>query len=256
MVTPHVSSAAPFPRRHLGAWRALLAAACACFVARPAAAQCIVSTIAGGGTSGSLLGSAGGLGTAALFSSPWGVAVDADGTLWVADYNNHKIRRVTPSGAVTTVAGGGVIGNLTGSLDGTGTAALFSYPIGVAVDKNGTLYVVDQGNNKLRRITPGGAVTTLAGGNTTGVQAGNVDGVGTAAMFHLPRSITIDSNGTLYVADSGNSKLRRIMPSGAVSTVAGGGASGVVDGIEDGVGTAALFFTPYGVAVDANGTLS
>lgn len=114
------------------------------------AAQCLVKTFAGGGASGTESGAVDGTGTAALFSNPYGIAAGADGTLFVADQVNGKIRRVSSSGVVTTLAGGGASGAESGAIDGTGTAALLFYPFGVAVDySNSTLFVADAYNHCL-----------------------------------------------------------------------------------------------------------
>ena len=144
---------------------------------------------------------------------------------------------------VTTLAGSGDYG----SVDGTGTAASFNSPYGVAVDSSGNVYVADSGNHKIRKITSAGVVTTLAG---TG-ERGSVDGTGTAASFDLPWGVAVDSSGNVYVADVRNHKIRKITPTGVVTTFAGTGELGSVDGM----GTAANFNYPRGVAVDSSGNV-
>jgi serine/threonine-protein kinase len=204
--------------------------------------SCIVSTLAGSGSSGS----ADGAENEASFYEPSGVAVDSSGNVYVADSENYKIRKITPAGVVTTLAGSGV----SGSDDGTGTAASFSYPRGVAVDSSGNVYVADSG--KIRKITPAGVVTTLAGGGGSEWGGrGSADGTGTAASFNFPTGLAVDSIGNVYVADSGNNKVRKITPAGVVTTLAGSGISGS----DDGTGTAASFNRPEGVAVDSSGNL-
>ena len=207
----------------------------------------IVSTYAGTGASGYINGTA----SAASFSNPSGVAVDVTGNVFVADFANHKIRKITPSGIVSTFAGSTT--NLSGSVDGTGTSARFNNPTGIAVDASGNVFVADRNNNKIRKITPNGVVTTFAGIGT----AGSTDGLGTVATFQTPSGVTVDGSGNIYVAEyninnptTGN-KIRKITPDGVVSTLAGNG----IDGSADGFGTAASFNKPFGVAVDALGTV-
>ncbi|MDD2699058.1 MAG: BspA family leucine-rich repeat surface protein, partial [Arcobacteraceae bacterium] len=197
-----------------------------------------VTTFAGDGTAGSTDG----IGATAQFNSPSGVAVDSSGNVFVADYINHKIRKITPDGNVSTFAGSGT----DGFADGTGTAAQFNYPYGVAVDSNGNVYVADVYNNKIRKITPDGNVSTFAGSGTDGF----ADGSSTTAQFNHPRGVAVDSNGNVYVADVYNNKIRKITPDGNVSTLAGS-----TSGFADGTGTAAKFNFPSGVAVDSNGNV-
>ena len=161
----------------------------------------VVSTLAG--TAG-VRGSADGTGSAAQFNNPSGVAVDSSGNVYVANQNSSTIRKVTPGGVVTTLAGTAYVG---GSADGTGSAALFSYPCGVAVDSSGNVYVADQNSSTIRKVTPGGVVTTLAG--TAGVY-GSADGTGSAAQFNEPRGVAVDSSGNVYVADKNNFTIRKL----------------------------------------------
>jgi sugar lactone lactonase YvrE len=186
-----------------------------------------------------------GTGTAARFKYPSGVAVDASGNIYVADTYNHRIRKITPTGVVTTLAGSGI----PGSADGSGTSANFFYPQGVAVDGSGNVYVADTNSHLIRKITPTGVVTTLAG--TEGTNGGFVDGLGTSAQFTNPHSLAVDASGNIYVADTGNNCIRKITPTGVVTTLAGSGIAGFADGI----GTSAQFKTPCGVAVDGSGNV-
>lgn len=177
-----------------------------------------VSTLAGGGG----LGYADGVGTSAMFRKPSGVTIDADGNLYVTDTNNHRIRKVTPEGVVTTVAGSGVIA----FADGTGSAAAFSYPASAAVDPEGNIIIADTNNHRIRKMTPAGEVTTLAG---TGA-VGKDDGPALEATFYGPVGVTVDDAGNVYVADFGNNKFRKISSTGEVTTLAGSGELGNLDG--------------------------
>ena len=211
----------------------------------------VVATLAG--LAGSV-GSADGSGLAARFYYPCGVAVDSAGNTYVADWFNCTIRKVTPAGVVTTLAGQA---GSSGSADGTGNAARFLQPCGVAVDSAGKVYVADLGNNTIRKVTPDGVVTTLAG------QAGNsgsADGTGNAARFFQPSDVAADATGNVYVADGGNNTIRKVTPAGVVTTLAGN--SSIKDqygdpagGFADGTGSAARFNYPRGVALDSAGVL-
>jgi sugar lactone lactonase YvrE len=203
----------------------------------------VVTTLAG---SVGLSGSADGTGAAARFSYPTGVAVDGAGNVYVADYYNDTIRKVTPAGVVTTLAG---TAGQYGSADGTGATARFSYPTGVAVDGAGNVYVADSDNNTIRKVTPAGVVTTLAGSSG---QQGSADGTGAAASFYNPRGVAVDGSGNVYVADSDNNTIRKVTPAGVVTTLAGSSGQ---RGSADGAGAAASFYNPTGVAVDGAGNV-
>ncbi len=189
-----------------------------------------VSTLAGNG-----LGFADGTGTAALFQNPSGLTTDGT-NLYVADRGNNKIRKIVIStGAVTTLAG-----NTSGSADGTGTAALFNFPQGIATDGT-NLYVSDTFNHRIRKIVIStGVVTTLAG-NTNSF----ADGTGTSALFSSPNGLTTEGT-NLYVADTGNHRIRKIVISTGVVTTLAGNTSGTTDG----TGTGALFNGPTGILTD------
>ena len=199
----------------------------------------VVTSLAGSGTQGSMDGT----GTAASFNQPTGVAVDASGNVYVADTQNSKIRKISSSGVVTSLAGSGT----QGSTDGTGTAASFNQPTGVAIDASGNVYVADIDNNKIRKISSSGVVTTLAGSGTSG----STDGAGMGASFSMPRGVVVDASGTVYVADFGNKKIRKISSDGVVTTLAGSGTVGSTDG----AGTVASFNYPAGIAIDTSGTV-
>ncbi|MBC7388717.1 MAG: SMP-30/gluconolactonase/LRE family protein [Opitutaceae bacterium] len=199
----------------------------------------LVSTLAGS----RIQGSANGQGSEASFNSPNGVAVDADGNVYVADYGNRKIRKITPTGIVSTLAGSG----LEGSVDGIGITASFIRPSSIAVDATKNVYVTDESNHKIRKISSSGFVSTLAGSGSIG----STDGQGTAASFYYPNGIAVDAYGNIYVGDTDNEKIRKISPTGLVTTLAGFG----VPGSTDENGTLATFNSPQGVAVDAKGNL-
>ena len=214
-----------------------------------------VITLAGGSTTGTTSGSTNGVGSAALFRNPQGVALDASGNVIVADFNNHMVRLIFPNRTVITLAGGSTTGVASGIANGIGTAALFYNPAGVAVDSSGCVIVADQYHHKIRLIYPNLTVITLAGGSTTGVASGFADGVGTAALFFNPIAVAVDSSGTVIVADPNNHKVRLIYPNRTVVTIAGGSTTGTASGSSNGVGTAALFNWPYSVAVDSAGNV-
>jgi sugar lactone lactonase YvrE len=185
-------------------------------------------------------------GLTARFNFPVGIASDSAGNLYVADRNNSTIRKISVTGVVTTLAGAP---QQTGSVNATGSAARFNLPSGVAADAAGTVYVADTANHTIRRISPAGAVTTIAG---DAMNNGSNDGQGTAARFNSPSSVAVDSAGNLYVADTLNYAVRRITPTGTVSTIAGKlGVPGYVDG----TGTEAQFIKPEGITVDNVGNV-
>jgi len=184
-------------------------------------------------------GSADGTGSAARFSWPQGIGVDAEGNVYVADAGNFTVRKITPAGLVTTLAG---MAGSSGSTEGLGDVARFSNLAGLALDAVGTIYVSAGG---IRKITPAGLVSTLAGGTW-----GSADGQGSAAAFNGSQGLAVDTDGNVYVADNLNYTIRKITPTGLVSTLAGrAGKSGSTDGL----GSAAAFYSPLGVAVDAAG---
>jgi hypothetical protein len=211
-----------------------------------------ITTIAGrAGTSGSKDGTNG----AAEFNLPTGMAIDSETNLYVPDYNNQTIRKLTSIGTnwvVTTIAGRA---GVSGSVDGTGSAARFNEPDGTAVDSATNIYVVEYGNNILRRVAPVGTnwvVATIAGlaGNP-----GSADGTGIEARFNGPNNVTVDEAGNLYVADGNNDTVRKVMLVGTnwvVTTIAGRAGS---PGSSDGTNGTARFNQPEGVAVDNAGNI-
>jgi len=247
-----------------------------------------VTTLAGNGTNGYIDGPA----ANAEFYGPQGSAFDSQGNLYVADYGNSVIRKITPAGVVSTYAGNGTAGYLDTTLT---TAAEFSSPSSLAIDTKGNMFIADPGNNLVRKISYTGVVTTLAG-IPTNPSAGYVDATGALAAFSTPNSIIVDASGNLYVADVGNFALRKVAPGGIVTTLIGGpsqptvlnlpsnlaidktGNIYIVDeggrvleyttnnilyvlagsetaGFTNGTGASAQFNKPQGIAVDANGNI-
>lgn len=236
------------------------------------------ATVFAGGT----VGFTNGTGTAAQFNQPYSITIDASGNLYVGDRINNAIRKISPAGVVTTLAGNGT----PGFADGTGSAARFSEPLGVTVDASGNVYVADYINNALRKVTPAGVVTTLASVSTifgvavdaagniycaqytnqvvskyssTGVYSviagqggigGTDDGIGTAAKFYFPAGITVDASGNLYVTETLNNRVRKITPAGVVTTLAGNTA-----GFADGASNAVLFDSPIALTGDFSNNL-
>ena len=207
----------------------------------------VVTTLAG--TAGTI-GFADGPAATAKFWSPSGVAVDTAGNVYVADTNNNRIRKITPAGVVSTLAGSST--GASGFTDGTGSAASFNYPNDVALDTAGNLYVADWSNNAIRKITPGGVVSTVAGGGVWAV--GSTNGAAASATFNAPRGVAVDTAGNVYVADTGNHLIRKIA-AGQVTTFAGSTLSGVFGGFANGTGTASMFDSPMDVAVDGAGNV-
>jgi sugar lactone lactonase YvrE len=206
----------------------------------------VVSTLAG---SAGISGAVDGPGGTARFRFPGGVAVDGSGNVYVADTSNHTIRKITPAGVVGTLAG---MAGVLGQTDGTGTAARFNSPQGVAVDGSGNVYVADSSNCTVRKITSAGVVSTPAG---TPLSCTFADGTGGVARFSLPQAIASDALGNLYVADTFNQIIRKVVVSGLFGTVTTLAGSAGMPSFADGIGNVARFNTPQGVAVDGAGNL-
>jgi len=202
-----------------------------------------VTTLAGSTVS---RGNVDGNGSSATFSSPTSLCQDTAGNYYVSDALSDTVRKITANGTVSTLAGSaGVAGNS----DGVGAGARFNHPTGIAVDGSGNVYVADTTNNTVRKVSPAGAVSTIAG--LPGV-SGSQDGAGTGALFNNPSGLAADSYGNVYVADTGNSVIRKITPSGLVTTIAG--LPGIA-GLMDGVGSKAWFNQPKGLVLKSNGIL-
>jgi len=207
----------------------------------------IITTVAGNGTPGY-----NGDGIAAVNAElyyPGAVAVDSNGNLYIADYNNNRVRKVTPAGTISTVAGKGTAGE-TGN-GGPATAAELNLPQGIAVDAAGNLYIADSGGNTIRKVTASGTISTLAGNGTAGYSGDG--GAATAAKLDIPYSVHMDTLGNLYIADYGSNTVRRVTPAGAISTVAGNGAQGYSG--DGAAAPSAELYGPADAAVDNYGNL-
>ncbi len=205
----------------------------------------VISTLAGKALT---QGTRNGTGTAARFAVPSGVAVDGSGNIYVADFSNDTIRKVTPNGTVSTPYGQAGQAGATNT-NTMGDPVLFNTPNGVAIDASGNIYVADSGNSVIRKIDTSGNVTTLAG--QVGV-TGTTDATGTSAQFNNPQAVAVDASGNVYVADTSNQTVRKITSGGAVTTIAGTAGT---NGYADGNGTAAIFNGPTSVAVDSSGNV-
>ena len=212
----------------------------------------IISTVAGDGAGG--FSGDGGPATQAGLFFPFGVAVDASGNLFIADTDNARIRKVTPQGIISTVAGNGIFG-FSGD-GGSATNASFNLPTSLAVDASGNLFIADNKNNRIRKVTPGGTISTVAGKGTAGFSGDG--GPALNAELNLPTSVAVAASGALYIVDSGNDRVRKVSPGGVISTVAGNGVVGYSNDGGPAVGAAlnlnsgALY---DGIAVDAAGNL-
>jgi len=204
-----------------------------------------ISTVAGNG--GSDFSGDGGPATGAGIFVPDGVALDAAGNLYIADRENNRIRKVTPTGTISTVAGNGVRG-FSGD-GGSATATALNYPTGVAVDAAGNLFIADHQNNRIRKVTSAGTMTTFAGNGTSGFSG---DGGQATSASLSPNGVTVDAAGNLYIADTSHQRIRKVTPAGIISTVAGNGSLGFAG--DGGLATSASLI-PAGVAVDAAGNL-
>ena len=199
---------------------------------------------------GPFAGSADGAGVNASFNQPLGLTHDAAGNVYVADSGNHTLRRIAPDGTVSTLAG---LAGSSGSTDGTGSNARFNSPRGLAIGPDGDLYVADNNNHVIRRVSPAGVVTTYAGS-----VVGFADGSAVGAKFNSPTGVAVAANGDVLVADYSNARVRRIVRSGnaagVVETLAGNGTAGTgqASSTPDGVGTAAVIAGPISLVVRGN----
>jgi hypothetical protein len=203
--------------------------------------QNFVTTYAGTGSPGFVNGDT----SVASFNRPFGICIDQEGNLYLADAYNHCIRKISSDGMVSTYAGTGTAGYL----DGPASAAKFNQPINICLDEAGNMFVSDFLNQRIRKISPDMMVTTIAGSGIAGLQDGPAD----QAKFNYPRGICLDDTGNIYIGDSWNHRVRKISLDGTVSTWAGGGATIGVQSVGDYVDasdTAARFYTPCELSID------
>lgn len=206
-----------------------------------------ILTIAGNGTYG-FAGDGGSAGTAE-FANPWGLCVDGNGNVYVADLWNYRIRKIASGGQISTVAGNG---NTSYSGDGgLAIKAQLNGPQAVAVDSSGNVYIADTANNRVRQVTPKGVINTIAGTGSAGSTGDN--GPGPSAQLSVPRGIAVDAKGNVYVADTGNNRIRVIAPNGIITPYAGSGTGGFSG--DGGAATSASLNEPQGLALDASGNL-
>jgi uncharacterized protein (TIGR03437 family) len=218
----------------------LVLACCSCLPAQSVVSY-LITTVAGNGTFGTQgFGGDAGPATSAKLSSPWGVAVDASGNMFIADYGNHRIRKVS-NGVITTVAGNGTIG-FSGD-GGAATSAQLNYPLGVAIDSSGSLFIADSHNNRIRKVA-NGVITTVAGGGSSFGE----NGPATSVQLEISSGIAVDSVGNVYIAEF--PRVRKVTPQGMITTIAGSGSAGF--GGDGGLATSAQLSNPKGIAVDAS----
>ncbi|MGD0497335.1 MAG: putative Ig domain-containing protein, partial [Bryobacteraceae bacterium] len=205
-----------------------------------------ITTVAGNGSPG--YSGDGGPAASAQLYFPYGLAADASGNLYIADSGNYRIRKVSASGVITTVAGNGTSG-YSGD-GGPATSAQLNFPYGLAADASGNLYIADSNNQRIRKVSASGIITTVAGNGTSGY-AGD-GGPAISAQLNFPYGLAVDTSGNLYIADSSNQRIRKVSASGVITTVAGNGTYGYSG--DGGPATSSQLWGPRGVAVDASGS--
>ncbi len=213
----------------------------------------IITTVAGGGSGGD-----GGPAIDAELNYPLDAVIASDGSLYIADTHNHRLRHVDPEGNITTIAGTGVPGYNNDNIPAT--SALLNYPAGVALGPDGSIYIADTGNNRIRRIGTDGIITTIAGNGIAGYNGDNIPATNAQLQLKLiimplviyPTGIAVAPDGSIYIADTNNQRIRRIGTDGYITTVAGSGASGLGD---NGPATEAELISPQGIAVSQNGSI-
>jgi sugar lactone lactonase YvrE len=222
----------------------------------------IISTVAGNGTKG--FSGDGGLAVSAMLNAPHNLAVDREGNLFITDLGNYRIRKVTPSGVIATVAGNGTGGF---SEDGgPAVSAMLSSPCGIAVDIAGNLFIAEIVDNRIRKVAPGGMISTVAGNGTklkTGLVVSNEvivtklfsgdGGPAISAMLHAPQSVAVDTAGNLFIADTYNNRIRKVASDSIITTVAGNGTAGFSG--DGGSAASAQLAGPTAIAVDTAGNM-
>jgi len=212
-----------------------------------------ITTIAGigkfgiGGFSGD-----GGRATKAQLSQPSAVAVDRKGNVYIADTRNNRVRKVTPGGTITTLAGMSYNDGFSGD-GGPATSAMLSHPIGVAVDVQGNVYIADSSNHRVRKVSPAGTITTLAGSGTGAPGFSGDGGPATSAMLYQPAGVAVDGKGNVYIADTNNNRVRKVSADGTITTIAGTGKAGFSG--DGGPATSAMLKVPHSAAVDRYGNV-
>lgn len=239
---PDLAQKTLFPALGLATVAALVATA-----ALAGSGTATITTIAGSVTATSL--GDGGPATRARLSHPEQLAVDRKGNVYVADTRNARVRKVSPAGTITTVAGSGKLGPLG---DGGPARAAGLYPSGVAVDGKGNLYITDNAHERVRRVTPDGMITTVAGTGRVGPDKGD-GGPASSATLWNPHAVAIDRQGNLFIAGTSNQRVRKVRPDGTITTIAGTGRRGFSG--DGGPATSARLYNPYGVAVDDRGNV-
>ena len=205
----------------------------------------VITTVAGHAGTGF---GGGGAATTASLNFPGDITIDPQGSLFIADTRNHRIRKVNPAGIITTMAGNGTAG-FSGD-GGLATAASLDSPVGVTIDPHGNLFILDRNNSRIRKVTPEGIITTVAGNGT--VSFSGDGGAATVASLYSPQGVTIDAQGNLFIVQS-NYGVRKVTPDGVITTMAGNGIAGF--GGDGGPATLASFASPHGVTVDSQGNL-
>jgi uncharacterized protein (TIGR03437 family) len=214
---------------------------------RKIGANGIISTIAGIGVQG--FSGDGGPATSAMLGRPVALVLDPAGNLYFADSVNQRVRKINASGIITTVAGNG-LDSYSGD-GGPAVSASFAFPIGIAIDAAGNLYVADGNNNRVRLITPGGIISTFAGNNQEGFSGDG--GSATSASLNIPSDVAVDAAGSIYIADAGNNRVRKVNASGTITTIAGTDDNGFSG--DGGPATQAMLNYPWGLTTDASGGL-